>query len=205
MVVNDGVIGYLGALGGQPGINVVAGTGSIAFGMDGDGRVARCGGWTEHFSDEGSCYWLGKQMMALFCREADGRTPRGPLYDIVRETFQLRNDFDFVPLMEKNVIPVRRQVAAQQRLLLQAADAGDRAAVQVYAQAARELAGLAEGVKKQLRFSGTVPVSMTGGALHAMRHMEKFWLEALSKQNMCYHEAEASPVEGAVMLALKHA
>ena len=204
-VVHDGVVGHLGALSGRPGVNVVAGTGSIALGMDAEGHTVRCGGWGHYFSDEGSCYWMGLQAMALFCRQADGRLPKGPLYAIIREKYGLKSDYEFVPLMGRDVMPVRSRVAAQQRLLLEAADAGDGAAVAVYAQAARELAGLAAGAAKQLRFNGPVEVSMTGGALHAMRHLRAFWEDALARQNMFYTEAEGTPTDGALILALKTA
>ena len=132
-VVHDGVVGHLGALSGRPGVNVVAGTGSIALGMDAEGHTVRCGGWGHYFSDEGSCYWMGLQAMALFCRQADGRLPKGPLYAIIREKYGLKSDYEFVPLMGRDVMPVRSRVAVQQRLLLEAADAGDGAAVAVYA------------------------------------------------------------------------
>ncbi|MCL2486900.1 MAG: ATPase, partial [Oscillospiraceae bacterium] len=68
-VVNDSEVGWAGSLGMNPGVNIVAGTGSIAFGRDASGRTARCGGWSEFFSDEGSCYWLGRKTMGLFSKQ----------------------------------------------------------------------------------------------------------------------------------------
>ena len=47
---NDMVCGWAGALAGAEGINIVAGTGSIAYG-EYAGRSARAGGWGELFSD----------------------------------------------------------------------------------------------------------------------------------------------------------
>ncbi len=76
---NDMVCGWAGALAGADGINIVAGTGSIAYG-EYEGRSARAGGWGELFSDEGSAYWLAREGLTLFSRMSDGRSPRGPLY-----------------------------------------------------------------------------------------------------------------------------
>ncbi len=202
-VVNDGLIACCGALGGKPGVNVVAGTGSIAFGMDPEGHIARCGGWSEHFSDEGSCYWMGREAMALFCREADERVPRGALYDLIRTEYGLKYDFDFVPLMERDVLPVRKKVAALQLLLLRAADAGDEEARVIYARAAEKLASLAVDTAKKLHFTQAAEASMTGGALHAMRYMRDSWAETLEKNGLKYHEAEGSPVQGALLLAVR--
>ena len=45
LVTDDAAIALSGALGGEPGIVVIAGTGSIAFGRNVQGRTARAGGW----------------------------------------------------------------------------------------------------------------------------------------------------------------
>ena len=100
VVVNDAQIACYGALSGRPGINIVAGTGAIAYGEDGYGASARSGGWSEQFSDEGSCYWLGKMAMGLFCKEADGRADKGPLYELLKEKLALSDDLSFIVEME---------------------------------------------------------------------------------------------------------
>src|SRR5450432_116074 len=90
---NDALCGWAGALGGEAGINVVAGTGSMAYGEYG-GRSARAGGWGELFSDEGSGYWVAREGLQLFSRMSDGRVPRGHLYERFREHFRLAADLD---------------------------------------------------------------------------------------------------------------
>lgn len=200
-VVNDGLIACYGAFGGRPGINIVAGTGSVAFGTDARGTVARSGGWSEHFSDEGSCYWLGKQAMGLFCKESDGRAPRGALYDIFREKFNLQDDFSFIDVMERNWLPQRGKVAALQKDLLSAAQRGDAAAQRLYDEAARELAQLAVGVARQLHRTGTAAVSLTGGLLHAGQTVLAPLAERLKECNLQYHPCEGTPLDGAVAMA----
>lgn len=88
--VNDVEVAWAGAQECQPGIHIVAGTGSITYGVAPDGKTARCGGWNEFFGDEGSCYWVGRKGMELFSKEADGRIPKGPLYSIVKQDCILR-------------------------------------------------------------------------------------------------------------------
>lgn len=85
IIVNDVQVGWAGSLACQPGINVVAGTGSIAFGRDGAGHTARSGGWSEFFSDEGSAYWVAMRGMGLFTKQADGRVPKGALYRLIKK------------------------------------------------------------------------------------------------------------------------
>ena len=69
---NDAVCGWAGALAGEDGINIVAGTGSIGYG-EFEGRAARAGGWGELFSDEGSAHWIAREALSLFSRMSDGR------------------------------------------------------------------------------------------------------------------------------------
>src|SRR5580698_9644262 len=45
IVIHDAAIALTGALAGEPGLIVIAGTGSIAFGKNLAGRSARAGGW----------------------------------------------------------------------------------------------------------------------------------------------------------------
>ena len=54
-IVNDVEVGWAGSLECQPGIHIVAGTGTIAFAENESGQAARSGGWNEFFGDEGSC------------------------------------------------------------------------------------------------------------------------------------------------------
>ena len=204
VIVNDAQNAYYGALSCRSGINVVAGTGSIAYGEDENGGSARSGGWSERFSDEGSCYWLGRMAMGLFCKEADGRAPKGALYHILTENLKLADDMSFIEVVERDILPVRSEVARFQKYLLQAAEQGDEAAKDLYLQACRELASLAAGVKKQLHFAGVVQVSLTGGLIHAAAFVEKPLRKMLAEQGMEYVPCEGSPLQGAVLLACKH-
>lgn len=161
---NDSEVGWAGSLAGKPGINIVAGTGAMAYGQNGAGVSARTGGWNHFFSDEGSCYWLGRKTMELFSKQADGRARRGPLYDIVRQTFGLADNYEFIVIMEQEYISSRRKVAELQILLEQAATEGDVAAADLYRQATDELALIVSTLAEQLGFlGGTFPVSYSGG------------------------------------------
>src|SRR5690606_35162334 len=72
-VVSDGEIALHGALRGGPGILVIAGTGSVAYGRGEDGRVERCGGWGMVVGDEGSGYQTGRAGLRAALHAVDGR------------------------------------------------------------------------------------------------------------------------------------
>lgn len=73
VVENDGFAALLGATGGEPGVLVISGTGSIVFGMNRHGASCRAGGWGHRIGDEGSGYWIGKQAIMAVMRAWDGR------------------------------------------------------------------------------------------------------------------------------------
>lgn len=202
-LVNDAEVGWAGSLAGQPGINIVAGTGSIAFGVDGAGRSARCGGWSWVFGDEGSCHWAGMKTMELFSKEADGRIPRGALYTLLREKLALSDDMDFVEIMENEYCPHRDKTASLQRWLCDAAEVGDEAARTVYREAAAELAMAVTGVAGQLSFEGPVRVSYSGGIFRAGALMLEPFSALLPQPAYILCTPVLSPVAGAALLAFR--
>jgi N-acetylglucosamine kinase-like BadF-type ATPase len=159
---NDAVCGWAGALACQDGINLVAGTGSIAYG-EFNGRTARAGGWGELFSDEGSAYWIAREGLNLFSRMSDGRMARGALYDIVRGHFGLQVDLDLCAAIYDQ--SQRSHLAALSPLIAQAATAGDVQAADLFLRAADQLLQIIDAVHRQLAIPAqtTVPVSYSGG------------------------------------------
>ncbi len=63
-VISDAEAAHLGALGGRPGLLVLAGTGSIVLGRGANGRWVRAGGLGPLFGDGGSAFALGRDWLA---------------------------------------------------------------------------------------------------------------------------------------------
>lgn len=72
-VVSDAEIAVEGAFGGQPGVVLIAGTGTIAIGRTSGGSLVRCGGWGIELDDEGSGAWIGREGLTAVVRALDGR------------------------------------------------------------------------------------------------------------------------------------
>jgi N-acetylglucosamine kinase-like BadF-type ATPase len=161
---NDMVCGWAGSLGGGDGISVVAGTGSISYGERG-GVSARCGGWGELFSDEGSAYWLACRGLNLYSRMSDGRAPRGPLHPLINRHFELEYDLDLCARIYGQSGADRAAIAQLSKLVYEAAIGGDRQAAALFTEAADELADLVDATRVRLAFTAdeTVPVSYSGG------------------------------------------
>lgn len=165
---NDMVCGWAGSFACGDGINIVAGTGSIGYGRRGK-QAARAGGWGELFSDEGSAYWLALQALNAFSRMSDGRLPRGPLYELVKQAFDLSSDLDLCARTLGNAAYSRDELARCARLAVDAAAQGDGVALNMLARAGRELAAIADAVRVALEFpeGEAVPVSWSGGCFDA--------------------------------------
>ena len=203
-LTNDVEVGWAGSLCLAPGINVVAGTGSIAFGKNESGITARCGGWSEFFSDEGSCYWIGCRVLQLFSKQADGRAPKDELYSLVRKEFGIKNDFEIIDLVHNEYINNRDKVAALQLLARDAALAGSCCARNLYMEAAGELCKMVTAIRDQLKFKQQpFPVSYSGGLFKAgeliLQHFNEYVIKAGGNPVI----PKCEPVYGAVLLAFE--
>ncbi len=203
-LVNDAEVAWAGSFALGPGINVVCGTGTIAFGEDLHERTARCGGWSYHFGDEGSGYWLGKQLLHLFTKQADGRVPRSHVYHIVRQRLGIDNDFEVIDIAERDYIPDRAKVAGLQRWLLDAAILGDESAIECYRQAAHEIALCVFGIKDKLDFAqGPLRVSYSGGIFMVGELVMAPLKKLLPEPAYQLVQPIAPPWAGGLMMALR--
>ena len=203
---NDMVCGWAGALGGSDGINIVAGTGSIAYG-EFSSRQARSGGWGELFSDEGSAHWIARESLTLFSRMSDGREPRGPLYHLMRDRFQLEADLDLCAVVYGPPPLSRSKLAALAPLVAQAAREGDSSARRLFERAAEHLAAIVHAVHDQLHIpQGTrIPVSYSGGMFKLADLLQPLFEAALrgSERRYEFSAPRLPPVAGAALYAAK--
>ena len=203
---NDALCGWAGALGGEDGINVVAGTGSMAYGEYG-GRAARAGGWGELFSDEGSGYWVAREALQLFSRMSDGRAPRGRLYEKLGRHFRLAADLDLCAAIYGAGRGERSDVASLSGTIAETARSGDAQARALFARAVEELLQMVDAVHGQLQVPGGVRlhVSHSGG----MFKLGDLVLEPLrvrldaSPRGYRFVDARLAPAAGAALYAAR--
>ena len=201
---NDMECGWAGALAGEDGISVVAGTGSIAYG-EYRGRVARAGGWGELFGDEGSAYWIAREGLTLFSRMSDGRAPRGALYELVRQHFGLGGDLDLCAAIYGQNAAVRSQFASLSKLVTQAADLGDTLALALFARAANELGEIIGAARRTLDVPDAeeLPLSYSGGLFQRHELILAPLRAALAANGANYRliEPRLGPAAGAALRA----
>jgi N-acetylglucosamine kinase-like BadF-type ATPase len=174
IITHDAGIALFGALGGEPGIVAIAGTGSIAFGENAEGRTARAGGWGYVFGDEGSAFDLVRQALRAVLRHEEGWGARTNLRDALLEATGALTADDLLHLFYGDEFP-RARIASLARRVDEAALAGDAVAREILRGAAQSLATLISAVRAQLfPAGGRVCVSYAGGVFRSATVLERF-------------------------------
>ncbi|WP_374007497.1 BadF/BadG/BcrA/BcrD ATPase family protein [Leifsonia sp. LS-T14] len=168
LCVNDMICGWAGSLCASDGINVVGGTGSMTYG-ERKGVGVRVGGWGELFGDEGSGYWIATRGLNAFTRMSDGRLPRGPLLELLRNRLGVRNDLDAIGLVLTDWQKERTRIAALSTTVAEAAAAGDAVAAGILTDAGAEFAELVDTTRLALGYEDgeAVAVSYSGGVFRS--------------------------------------
>jgi len=203
---SDMVCSWAGSLACAEGISVIAGTGSMAYG-EYDGRTARCGGWGEIIGDEGSAYWIAREGMNLFSKMSDGRTPRGPLYDLVRQRLGISVDLDLCARIYGVEVNARSAFAQFAPLVHDAAREGDKQAVAIFHRAAEELIACVFATRRSLQIPDekSVPVSHTGSVLEGATILLDAFKRSVNSAPLPfeYRTPKHSPDIGAAMYAAR--
>lgn len=207
LIVNDALIALVAGAGASPGVVVISGTGSIAYGVSHRGLAARAGGWGPTLGDEGSGYWIGRRALEAVVRDVDCRGPHTQLTPRVLEHFAL-------PRPELLVSEIyhqpqgRRAIASLAPVVDQARADGDLVAAEIMVDAADELAKAAASVIFRLEMRGEqFPILLAGGMLK-----RSDWLAAEVTRRMAEVAPRSEvlplttePVLGAIRLAIAEA
>jgi N-acetylglucosamine kinase-like BadF-type ATPase len=166
LVVNDALVALIAGAGDDPGVVIVAGTGSIAYGHDGRGHAARAGGWGYLLGDEGGGFWIGRGALAAVVRQFDGRGPSTLLTEFVLAEMKLVSPADLIHAVYDDGLP-RRSIAGIASVVQRAVAAGDAVATEILDRAAGELTAAAASVIRALSMRGEDFVIVLSGGIFA--------------------------------------
>ncbi len=203
LITHDAHIALAGATGGKPGIIVIAGTGSIAFGRNAEGATARAGGWGYVYGDEGSAFDLVRQGVRAVLRNEEGWGPATGLRSILLEASGARDANQLLHWLYTDEYS-RDRVAGWATLIDEAARNGDPVAGEVLAAGAQALATLAAAVRRQL-FPSTdaVDVRYSGGVFGSVPLLERFRMLVELDEGSRVSAPQHSAVEGALLEAYR--
>jgi glucosamine kinase len=152
------------AFGDGPGVLLIGGTGSVAFGRSPAGATARCGGWGAVCGDEGSGAWIGLKALSVVTSAADGREPETALTGAILTAAQVNETTDLIAWAAN---ATRTELATLAPVVLSVADSGDLRANALITLAVEELVLHVRALSRQLFVDerAAMPVAFAGGLL----------------------------------------
>jgi glucosamine kinase len=188
------------AFGGGPGILLIAGTGSIAWGRDSSGRVMRVGGWGKRLGDEGSGFAIGMGALRAASRAFDGRGPPTSLAgDLLAHLSLEQAD----ALIGWAAVASKSDVAALVPLVSRAAALGDPVATQLLAEAVQALSDhLIAILERTGPWAEPPALVLWGGLLREGGTLQDAMAEAVVAHRVRLLSREVDPAMGAVRMAL---
>ena len=202
-VGHDAPTALFGATAGKPGIVVIAGTGSVVFGVNEQNETARAGGLGYLFSDEGSGFWLAAQMIRLAIKEHDGLIEKSGVLEMVLEFFkraeirELTDDF-------YNAKIARDEIASLAKRAHEVAAANNQTIRKEILSGAKILAQSVCRVAEKLNFSENFLVAGVGGMFRS-ELMNTDFKTSLAAENARgeFVEPRFNPAMGALLLSYK--
>ena len=200
-VKTDGEISLTGALAGQPGIVVIAGTGSIAYGRDRFGKVCRAGGWGYIFGDEGSAFDIVRQAVRACLRQQEGWGSKTTLLPALLDATKVQSANDLLHLFYTPEW-ARSRIAALAELVDKVSYDDDAIARKILEEAGEYLASLAGFLRVQLvAKNGATQVSFSGGVFHSRVVVDRYQAAVGSTQGCRCSAPAMDPAAGALLEA----
>ena len=166
-LVTDGDIALYGATDGQPGIVVIAGTGSICCGVNVKGKRVCAGGWGPVVGDEGGGSWIARRALQAVAHAADERGPKTSLTAAACAYFQVGSPEDLSTAIYAPTITNER-IAGFGKQVIEVARSGDSVARGIMIEAGRELGRSTIAVIHKLHMEDErFQVSYVGGVFAA--------------------------------------
>lgn len=201
-ITHDAEIALTGGTAGEPGIVVIAGTGSMAFGRNAEGRTARAGGWGYVFGDEGGAFDIVRRALRAALQFEEGWGRETALHDLL---LQKTGSLSANDLLHRCYAEIHRNgLAALAPLVTRAAEESDEIAIEIVEVAASSLAWYVGGVYRNLFAAGDcINVVYIGGVFQSSSLRAKFSARIAEITGSPARAPALSPAAGALLEALR--
>ena len=201
ILTHDAQIALVGGAEELSGVIIIAGTGSVVYGIDSEGREAQAGGWGHLLGDEGSGYDIARRAFQAVARAADGRGDPTLLSSLMLGALEFSQPRNLIPWMHS---VSKDKVAQLAGIVFDAASAGDPVAQGILDEAAGELTVAACVVIDNLGFCQPFDLVLSGGIFS---YQPTFVASMRSRlRNLSPHARvclpKREPAYGAVLLAM---
>ncbi|WP_432943614.1 N-acetylglucosamine kinase [Kribbella sp. CA-253562] len=189
-LTEDVVTAHAGALAGDPGVVVAAGTGLVCLAIGPDGRRHKVDGHGYFFGDAGSAFAIGRAGLVAVQRSRDGRGPSTALATAALDPVTLYASPTLVA-----------DVAAFAPTVFKHAATGDQVARAIITQAAHDIAETITTAVASLPGDSPVPVALVGGVVEAAPDQLLHPLRANLPPRAQLIPPAGTPLDGAERLA----
>lgn len=204
-VCTDAEIALYGAANGKAALVVIAGTGSICIGQNGQGEMATAGGWGPIAGDEGGGAGIARRALQAIAKASDGRGKPTKLSEAALEYFRAAQMEDlsvaiYAPQNDNT------RIAGFARFVIETALEGDEVASRILEEAGGELALAATAVIRQLKLEKRkFPIARVGGIFRAGDLITNSFIEKVRAvaPNAYLSEPVAPPAVAAARMAFE--
>ncbi len=197
-VDSDARIALESAFSGKPGSIMIAGTGSIMFGKDAEGKIHRVGGFGRFIGDQGSGYTIGRLGLTMMGKHFDGRGHETLLAKLMAEKFDIKTQEELIIQVYKNNF----DIASAAPLVIQAAEQGDEVCQHIIEEESYELVLHIIAMSKKLKLP-ELNLSLIGSLVTTDNFFARTFKNKVIKfaPNTTIKEADYPPAMGAIFLA----
>lgn len=205
-VVTDAEIALYGTTLGKAGLVVIAGTGSICYGKNENGKVATAGGWGPIAGDEGGGISIARRALQAIAKASDGRGKPTKLSEAGIEYFRTSTPENLLIAIYAPQIDNAR-IAGFARFVVETANEGDEIAVEILKEAGFELGLAAFAVIKKLKLEKKkVPIGYVGSIFKAGSLLTDSLLKTVHSfaPKAYLAEPKLSPAQAAAQMAFEN-
>lgn len=202
IVAPDVAAGLAAGTLGEPGVVVIAGTGSTAWGLTAEKTWVRKGGWGYLLGDEGSGFYFGLAALKAVVRAVDGLGKPTALIDAVEAELAIKDLSELIPLVYGPKVPKER-IASLAPVVIECARKDDPVARSIVSEGVKELVQLAVSAVDATKLDGTTPVVVVGGLFNVPDILSRFEVEVRRQRRVRVVRPQVEPAAGACLLALR--
>ncbi len=205
-VTTDAEIALYAATEGKEGLVIIAGTGSVCMGRNAKGEMASAGGWGPLAGDEGGGAGIARCALQAIAKSSDGRGMSTKLSDYAVDYFRAGRLEDLSVAIYASQIDNAR-IAGFAKYVSQAANEGDTVAIELLAEAGRELGIAASAVITKLKMQKrTFPIGKVGSVFKSEELITKPLLEKVQEiaPKALMSETQKSPAFAAALMAFQY-
>jgi N-acetylglucosamine kinase-like BadF-type ATPase len=198
-VESDARIALEGALAGEPGAIMIAGTGSVIFGKDHSGKIFRAGGYGRLIGDEGSGHSIGAGTLNLISKMIDGREAGGEMLQDFNVIFHINNEDDLINLVHNPGF----DIPSIAMFTIKSAEKGIPEAERILDQESEELIKHITAIKNKLNLM-QLKLVLIGSLVENSNYYSNLLIKKINRlESVTLTKKQYPPEMGAVLMAKK--